>query len=313
VAIEVPSFDLSPKQLAHIGEVGAALFEGRKLQASENGLISVRPTSDATSEKGNTHESGQEAGSATGSWERRQGSRRRRSPDPNTPERTRKQLSLRLGHLRKHYSDVRTWDGDTNGRWLSISSFPIGQDGPRATFLIAVPTDPQVRISAWGFWRFHQETTWIGHRHTNYPDGTVCAFPIDRTYWREEDTLLPYVDLLSEWSFRHIYYALKGLWPGPQEGPCPYYRMRETRLGECCPRCKGLKRYEQCCRTLDEAEARPDDRENFIATMGCDVGQQRPHRRLFDLASGNRERPPRMAYVHAGLRKKHGNPWAWDD
>jgi hypothetical protein len=314
VNAEVPNFDLSPGQLALVGEVGAALFEGRPLQASANGLIEIRPATEVKSEKGNDHDTEQPThGPAAEPRQRWQGARGRRPSDSDTPQRVRRQLGSQLAELRQHYPDARSWGGDTNGTWLTVSSHPVGAGGPQATFLIAIPNDVRVRIAAWAFWGWGASATWIGSRHTNYPDGTVCAFPLDGGYWKETESLLPYLDLLSEWAFRQIFLRIKGLWPGPQEGLSAYYRIRETRSGECCPRCKRLTLYDECCRALDEGEPDANDRLGFVAKMGCDVGKQRPHQRTLHFALGKRPRPPRMARVHAGLRAKLNKPWGWED
>ena len=309
VYVEVPSFDLSPRQLAHIGEVGAALFAGRELQASGNGLISIRPTIGATREEGTNDDKREETarGSATRPRERRQGTRGRRTTDSHAPEFRRELYRAQVAQVNEHYPGVRTWIKD-DATWLSVPSFPVGSDGPRANLLVAIPKRSSARITAWGFWDMDGRMSWIGYRHTNFPDGSICAFPADADYWREGDALPSYVDLLSEWSFRQLYYVVHRVWPGPQEGRWRYYRLKGTQPGECCPRCQSLKRYEDCCRPLDEAEACDSDRREFILEVGCDLGEQRPHRRVVEFAQGQRNRPPRMAIVHPAVRSKNWNP-----
>lgn len=303
--VEVPSFDLSPDQLAYIGEVGAALFQGRSLQASRNGLISVMPIVEAHGEKGEENE-------------QRQGTRR-----PTTESRERRQGPSSAAHhtgpvfdrlryrgqvhgLNEAYPGTRAWC-QTDGLWLAIPAHPIGEEGPRATHFVAIPKHRKARIVSWAFWGTGSQAEWIGHRHTNYPDGSVCAFPAQGGFWRDGDPLIDYVDRLSEWTLRQLYYSVHRRWPGSQEGPSAYYRRLETRPGECCPRCGSLKRYEHCCRSLDELDEHPDDRAEFIRRFKCDVGRQRPHDRVILFAKGERKRPPRMARVHFDLRPD----WDW--
>jgi hypothetical protein len=302
VTTEVPSFDLSPAQLALIGEVGAALFEGRALQASLNGLISIGPLTQSSNEKGNEHVERQGSrGSTTEPRERRQGT-------PPTSDSSRSVLERRnyraqVAQIGRYYPGTRVWIRD-DATWLAVPCCPLGQDGPWAKFLIAIPKRQSARLLAWGFWHLGDRVHWIGHRHTNYPDGSICAFPADGSYWRDGDPLCLFVDRLSEWAFRQLYYVVHHIWPGPQEGRWRYYRLASTQLGECCPRCRGLTSYETCCRAIDEAESRPSDRREFIAEVGCDIGGQHPHDRLIAFAAGERSLPPRIAYVHPDARRK---------
>jgi hypothetical protein len=198
--VEVPSFDLSPTQLAYIGEVGAALFEGRGLQASRSGLISIRPTFETRDEKGVGDE--QRKGSSRPEarpWPRRQ--RARGSSDSHAAELGRAEYRFQVSNLREHYPGTRAWDGDTNGLWLAVPTLPLGEGGPRANLHITIPRDRDVPIVSWGFWELRDETCWVGHRHTNYPDGSICAFPPDGDFWVDGQRLVDYADLLSEWCF----------------------------------------------------------------------------------------------------------------
>jgi hypothetical protein len=298
-------FSLTDSQLAHVAEVGAALFQGLPLQVSDGGLVTIRPRE---KEKELENDQRKEARSPTGSRERRQGARR--ATDPNAAELRRRDFLTRVTELRAHYSGVRVWNGDLNGTWLEVHSTPLGEGGPQARFLIAIPKNPNFQIRTWGFWFVDNAMVWIGPRHTNFPDGSICAFPVAEGYG---DTLVSYVDLLAEWGFRNVYLATRGIWPGPQEGRWRYYRLNTTLPGECCPFCRSLTPYEKCCRPKDEAEAQITDKAEFLAEAGCDLGDRRPHDRLTDFVCSRRIGPPRLARVHPQIRAAKKVLWGWED
>lgn len=310
----LPTFDLSPRQLAQIDNVGAALFAGRPLQVGHRGLVSIRPIVEVASEKGLKNDEGQRAHrSAARTWQGRQGSRGSPDPDSALIGFVRARYRAQVSELNSHYPGVRAWD-ETNGTWLAVRAVTLGLGGPQALFVVSIPKDLGVRISSWGFWEIGDQAVWIGHRHTNFPDGSICAFPPDSHFWRDGDALVSYVDLLSEWCFRQLFYAIHNVWPGPHEGRWRYYRLATTRPGECCSRCKALTLYEECCRDRDLAESRNSDKADFLAdTDGVEIGDQRPHHRILEFASGKRARPPRIAYVHAGVRDKRKVAWNPDD
>jgi hypothetical protein len=326
--VSVPAFigygerslhSLSPPQLAHVREVGLALFEGRCLQAKQGGFIAVLDTAPTQDVKGECNDEGQELQrSAAGPRQGRQrtsgrsGQSRRGSSDPSRAVVGRQRLiSQTSGQLRKHYSGVRLWkEIGGNGVWLAVSIFPAGKVGPQADFVIAVPTNPTFRILSWGFWCTTDGPVWIGPKHTNYPDGSACPFPADGAAWTEAHDLIAYVDRLAEWSMRHLYLDAEGVWPGSHEGAHIYYRLRHTHPRECCTRCRSLNPYESCCLPLDQKEFVSSHRADFISMYGADVGDQRPHSRLLRWMETKEGSPPSMGRVHPDMRKAKGIGWA---
>lgn len=304
---------LSPRQLAHVREVGSALFEGRGLQAFDDGVIDVVHSTQPQDAKGNFN------GERQGFQRPTKGSRQGRQGTSGGEGQPRSPHSLRavirrdfldveaLTELRRHYSSVRRWkEVSGTGVWLAVSIFPLGRGGPQADLIIAVPRDPAVFILSWGFWRIDGRVVWIGPKHTNYPCGSICAFPAGSGVWTEGHGIRAYVDRLAEWIMRHLYLDAEGLWPGAHEGLHIYYRLRHTHPHECCTRCRSLNRYEECCRGIDQLEVRDRDRGHFVNLYGCDVGDQRPHSRLFAWAQHMRRHPPSMSRIHPVLRSARG-------
>jgi hypothetical protein len=208
-----------------------------------------------------------------------------------------RELAVRAA--RADYPGLRFWrEVGGSGSWISAPVFPVGSEGPRAEIIIAIPSDPTKRILSWGFWRAQQVVRWIGPKHTNYPEGSICAFPAKSGVWTEDMGLTAYLDRISEWTMRSLYLDIFGLWPGTQEGHDVHYRLCHTHPRECCTRCQGLVKYENCCRDLDLSEWSPRSQERFIAGATCEVGNQLPPLKLVSWVENMCGPPPRIRRVH---------------
>jgi len=246
---------LSPKQLVAIDRIGSALFADRPMRVGFKGLVSIKPST-TNDDKGEENGQRQGQGSRRPAAEPRPG--RQRSPRPRHSDssdvlRWAVEDQRQLRFLREAYPSAKT-RSDNRGTWLVVRTFPLGVGGPQAILLIMVPRTRISRVESWGYWWAGEEPMWIGPRHTNFPNGSICAFPIESNPLDCDWPLTRYVDLLSEWCARHLYYAVHDKWPGPQEGRWTWYRLLETRSGECCPRCGSLEPYENCCKSRDEKE-----------------------------------------------------------
>lgn len=147
---------------------------------------------------------------------------------------------------------------DPQGLWLFAESRILEDLQRRANFLIALPDTPQIEPRGWAFWREEEDVTWIGPRHTNFHDGSVCAFSSAKDdIWRPGADLRTLLDIYSVWALRHLHLEHVGRWPGRQYGlldhlglPDPYYRLIEFHLDELCS-CGSNERYGNCCRAQD--------------------------------------------------------------
>ena len=245
---------LTPEQLDRIDAIGAALFKGQPIRVGQRGLVFPRPQFVTQVEK--DYQDGKSEGSrrpTAGPRQGRQGPPRPGHSDPADLVRWAVQCREQFEQLRHTYPSAKLWP-DRAGTWLAVRTFPIGEGGPQALLLIAVPFGGP-RVFAWAYWYEQGHAKWIGPRHTNFNEGSICAFPLLSDHLDCEWPLTRYLDLLSEWCARHLYLALRQKWPGPQEGLWVSYRLSETLPGECCPRCGRLQMYETCCKPLDEADA----------------------------------------------------------
>jgi hypothetical protein len=155
------------------------------------------------------------------------------------------------------YPTLRTFPQD-RGMWLRANSAVLPGLDRDATFLVAVPFVPGVLPRGWAFWNFPDERRWIGPRHTNPGDGSICAFSQRDKAWLEGQSLTALLDLYSVWSLRHLFFEVFGWWPGKQysiEHPDlrvrAYYRRVQCQDCELCGCGSESLRYAECCKPGD--------------------------------------------------------------
>jgi hypothetical protein len=164
------------------------------------------------------------------------------------------------------YPGTVTW-WQEDGVWLLCESAVLSGLDRAATFLVGI-SYRNALARAWGFW--HESAVsvkWIGPRHTNFPDGSVCAFaPADGT-WRVGDPVVELLDLYSVWALRHLHFEVFSHWPGPQTDFLPYERMTEVRTTELCT-CGSGRSYEKCCWSRDQSRDRLAEAIRFGVLTG---------------------------------------------
>lgn len=168
-----------------------------------------------------------------------------------------------LDAIRIAYPGVEVWRQE-GGFWLYVESAILPGLGRRAVFLVGVWTDKRA-IRSWAFWGGRAPGySWIGPRHTNFPDGSICAFePRDGT-WVFGDPLVELLDLYSVWALRHLHYEAIGRWPGPQAVGRAYERLLELADDELCG-CGSFVSYDICCKSSDLKRNRVADAVNFCS------------------------------------------------
>jgi hypothetical protein len=159
--------------------------------------------------------------------------------------------------LAEAYPTLRTYPDD-DGMWLLARSSIISGLAREATFLVALPYRLGAGPRAWGFWTDDGRDWWIGPRHTNFQDGSICAFSPDDGAWSEGGDLRTLLDLYSVWTLRHLYLEVFGRWPGKQYallGADPrvqaYYRQIDCKDDELCGCGSETRRYAECCKPSD--------------------------------------------------------------
>lgn len=159
-----------------------------------------------------------------------------------------------LGAIRTAYPGAEVWRQE-GGFWLRVESAILPALGRKAVFLVGVATDKRA-VRSWAFWGGHVPGySWIGPRHTNFPDGSICAFELRDGTWVFGDPLVELLDLNSVWALRHLHYENFGRWPGPQAVGHPYERLLELGDDELCG-CGSYATYGACCKSADLARNR---------------------------------------------------------
>lgn len=151
------------------------------------------------------------------------------------------------------YPDTRVWVQD-DGMWLQANSAILEGLGKKATFLVAVPFQPQLRVRSWAFWTTIIGVSWLGPRHTNWPDGDICAYTSDDGTWGAGGSVVKLLDLNTLWALRQLHFEEFGRWPGYHSAPHPYERITELRGDEFCGCDRSDRLYRDCCQERDLAE-----------------------------------------------------------
>ena len=156
-------------------------------------------------------------------------------------------FDAQLEELTTAYPDTEVW-WQTDGFWFLTRCELLVKSTRSAYFLTGMPFSKYTIPRSWGFWG---NGTWIGSRHTNHGDGSVCSHEPKDNSWTRESTLRDLIDLHAVWAVRHLYLTHFGTWPGEQSVHEPIERIVELSPHErCgCPNPKG--HYADCCQTAD--------------------------------------------------------------
>lgn len=133
------------------------------------------------------------------------------------------------------------------GLWLTGEVQPVQDLPARAVLRVLVPQIDQGSVRAWAWW---SDGIWIGPRHTNYPDGSICSYERSDGTWSWDKGLLLLIDLHMVWIARHLHLAEYARWPGRQVLHTPFERLTEHQPGEYCG-CGSDELYDACCRPAD--------------------------------------------------------------
>jgi hypothetical protein len=133
--------------------------------------------------------------------------------------------------------------------WLLTPVRPILGLPDQAWLLTRIGMDSAASTASWAWW---DVGLWIGPRHTNVPDGSICAFERSDGTWRPEMGLTLWLDLHATWIVRHLHLRYVGRWPGSQVLHTAAERLRDHRPGEFCG-CRSGRLYAACCSAADLA------------------------------------------------------------
>ena len=217
--------------------------------------------------------------------------------------------------LAEAYPTLKTFHDD-DGMWLLATSSIIPGLLQEATFLVAVPYQPDIMPRAWAFWTaVATAPRWIGPRHTNFHDGSICAFAPSDNAWSEGGDLRTLLDLYSVWTARQLHLEVFGRWPGKQYSillPDPklqaYYRwsQQHDHDDELCGCGSETRRYSECCKAADMKLDLAELMTNFLRQLPGGFSTRRPPPSILAFVAG-RSPLPRMADVHLQMQQ-HPQP-----
>lgn len=184
------------------------------------------------------------------------------APAPVVSRLFEKQYQAELNGLGEYYPEAQLWHQE-HGVWILCKSKVLDGLFRHALFLVGV-SYAWLMVRSWAFWTHELAAlTWIGPRHTNFGDGSICAYePSDET-WRFGDSLVRLLDLYSVWAARHLHLETFGTWPGLQVSHFAIERIVEQRDNELCGCGASERRYAECCKSMDLAQMRVADAVQF--------------------------------------------------
>lgn len=299
-------------------EIGVALDQHRTLRVHIHGIIAVAQQPSVSTAQEKSNEGQRKTGPAAGS--RKRSARRKRSADRSRPTGTSSRIGgdvLRVAYegqvlsLSQAYPTLKTFSDD-DGTWLLAKSSIITGLEREATFLVAVPHRSGPGPRAWGFWTSAGEPSkWIGPRHTNFQDGSICAFAPDDRAWLEGGDLRTLLDLYSVWALRHLHLEILGRWPGKQYGLSgaeprvqAYYRQKECKDEELCGCGSEARRYLACCKASDLQWGLIETASAFLRHVPGGFSTRQPPTSVVDFVEG-RSAVPSMGSLHFHRPHRH--------
>jgi hypothetical protein len=275
-------------------EVFPRVFNGGVVKSGEAHVVSSTP--DEHKEHSNVRKRERKS-----SRRPRQGQGARPRSPGSTPRLSnsglRKSYQTQMREVEIAYPDTVCWE-DERGMWLLVRSAILEGLDRHATFLIALPFELGIGARSWAYWTKDGQHEWMGRRHTNFPDGSICAFAPTEGVWFEGGDLITLLDLYSVWALRQLHFLTFGRWPGPQHMNSVFYRLREFQDDELCSCSFGL-RYKDCCKQ--------NDLSTFLAnpmrvkaefdriTSGCQLTDRTPPSSITNYLAGKLTKPPTLA------------------
>lgn len=171
-----------------------------------------------------------------------------------------------VGEVQQSYRSARVWTSP-DAFWVSAIIEPIDDEPIGAYLATRYPIASTELVQSWAWWT---HGIWIGPRHTNYSDGSICSFDLRQRTWDRSRPLRDLWDLHSLWVARHMYLRRYRRWPGPQHVGTPMERYFEQAPDELCG-CDSQSslRYRQCCLSSDA---------EFVKSLP-EFARRRPRRR----------------------------------
>ena len=252
---------MNPAILERLREIGQQVDAGVYPRVFNDGVVALSASDVGVSMLSveTCNERQRKNRSTAGSWQGSDGrswtTGRSWSPgeaEPSCGRLLRKIYLGQLGAVFAAYPRSAYWVCD-EGMWLSVESTVLSGLDRSATFLISIPFRPISPVRAWAFWTRAIGFEWIGPRHTNAVDGSICAFNPNEGTWKNGGSLVELIDQYTMWAFRHFHLEMLRWWPGQQTAQFIYERLTELNDNEWCGCRPDAGRYCECCKQSDLA------------------------------------------------------------
>lgn len=309
---------LPPETKEMLALIGEQLDAGQQLRAHNDGVI--KPSTPAVARQplgeekadGRSWRTGRPAARSRQGAARREGaSRRPRSSRAEArfgSDDLRTAYQGQVAHVTEAYSTLQAFPDD-DGMWLLTDSSVISGLKRKATFLVALPYRAGTLAMAWGFWKEGGRFHWIGPRHTNFGNGSICAFSPEDRAWSEGGDVTTLLDLYSCWALRHLHLEVFGRWPGKQYslGWDPaiqaLYRLTDCKDHELCGCGSETRRYAECCKPSDLRWNYIDLTKYFLHKVPGGFQSRQPPKPVADFITG-RATIPCIASVHPQFARR---------
>lgn len=252
---------MKPAVLERLRELGQHLDADHYPRVFNNGIVALSGSVVDVSTMGaeTTDEYEGKSGPAAGSWQGAAGWQGTacRSWSPGDAESSgggllRENYLGQLGAVFAAYPRTAYWLRD-EGMWLSVESAVLPGLDRSATFLISIPFRPLHPVRSWAFWNHSIGFEWIGPRHTNAVDGSICAFNPAEGTWKNGGSIVSLIDQYTMWALRQLHLEKLHWWPGQQTAQFVYERLTELNDNEWCGCGPNAGRYSDCCKPADLA------------------------------------------------------------
>jgi hypothetical protein len=168
-----------------------------------------------------------------------------------------------LSGLAEFYPDPQFWH-QVDGTWILWKS-KVLDDLPRQALFLTGISNVWPLVLSWGFWTNDLTLPrWIGPRHTNFYDGSICAFEVKDETWLFGQSIVKLLDLYTVWALRHLHLEILGTWPGQQVAHYGIERIFEQGDTELCGCGSAVNLYRDCCKPKDVSQTRAADAVQFV-------------------------------------------------
>jgi hypothetical protein len=241
---------LHPDQIEEVLRLGAWRDAGHRFAVGMNGKVFTYDENKEETQNDFRQRQGASAASASPA-----ASRTASHPESGGAHRSQALTDRYLGfrpEILRYYPSAHFLPVD-HGLWVTARIYPLGIGTACYWICLFLPDDAIFSPKAFAFHQISPVPRPVGPRHTNFPDGSICAFTDADDAWRPGDDPKILLNLYAEWLVCQLFLRIEKRWPGRQVGLDAAYRQIEFGPDEWCD-CGSDQRYGACHAKPDAAE-----------------------------------------------------------